>query len=604
MASLVDFDRVRRNDDRLTTLQLILSGPVDVEALKGVLRMNTKVAEVIIYVDETFLVQLPEEETQDLFRTIGGMPNLQKLGFHSQSGSSGVLSVHALVAITSQAARLVHFGLSDVCLWGTQDSFEQWATQLQTQLFLQSFCVCECELMEPSNECPLDPVLVSLSILPSLEALFFQAATANALGRVSFRAVSAICAAPQLQDLRIGNFELGNRHIDQLSQVLPSNGVLSELKLDAGIEFLLETAHALAKILKYNNRLKSLELGLTSMISDECAVTVAESLRDNNALESFTLSRGANARFRPFISKVCQDAFVEMLQHNFTLETLVLFQRFPVKEEFKLYLTLNKYGRKEFLRSHTMDRGDWIRTIYKVGDDLDSIFYYLSMNPGLCRHCSPVGHNIENKADQKDQVMLFSRNAAAVPRCNNVVLSSSLVNLPFSGYKRSRSDRNQDLLDYIRYSARARTTPSFTARSLPSSYIQACYEGMHLQLPYSCQPLHDFMGGVSHQQVLCMFQDQMPVSAVNRCQVAAVAAALPLPSQGYSLLQQQVSHFQQYLLYHGRAAVVSGPALAPGDYVQLSRNTAPAPAEHISMPPHNHNPTDPFMQARRREGGL
>lgn len=452
MASVIDLDRVRRNDDRLSTLQLILSGAVDLVALKEVLRVNTKVAEVIIYVDESFLVELPVEETRDLFRTIGGMPNLQKLGFHSQSGSSGVLSIPALIAITSHATRMVHFGISDVALWGTKADFQVWATQLQTQLFLQSFCVCECELLEPSKECPLDPLLTVLSILPSLEALFLQAATPNALGQVSPEAVGAIGMAPQLQDLRLGNFELKHHHMEQMSRVLPYNNVLTELKLDACHEFLPETACALAKILKHNKKLKSLELGLTSMMSDECAVTLAKSLHYNTALESFTLSRGANTRFRPTISKVCQQAFVEMLHQNFVLETLVLFQRFPVKKEFKLYLTLNKYGRGDLLMSHTTEREDWVQAIHKVSDDLDSIFYYLSINPNLCSHCEieEVEEEPEPEPEQAEQLLDFENHGLFTS-----LLLRSTLNDNAKRLHPSATLAQHEVAEYLRLAARA-----------------------------------------------------------------------------------------------------------------------------------------------------
>jgi hypothetical protein len=431
MASVVDLDRVRRNDDRLSTLQLILSGAVDLPALKEVLRVNTKVSEVIIYVDETFLVELPVAEIHDLFQTIGGMPNLQKLGFHSQSGSSGVLSVQALIAITSRATRMVHFGISDVALWGSRAEFETWAKHLQTQLFLQSFCVCECELLEPSKECPLDPLLTVLSILPSLEALFLQAATPDALGQVSPEAVGSIGLAPQLQDLRLGNFELLHNHMVQMAQVLKDKAVLTELKLDACHEFTVETAQAMALILKYNKKLKLLELGLAEMMKDECAVVVAKSLEYNTTLESFTLSRGASAGFRPTISSRCQEAFVEMLHQNYTLETLVLFQRFPVKKEFKLFLTLNKYGRGKLLMSHDSTREKWIQAIEKVSDDLDSIFYYVSINPSICSNCDEVA----SAEISKDRTVRRSL-AAGMSECRAV------MPIPMAKMGRSGSNSN------------------------------------------------------------------------------------------------------------------------------------------------------------------
>lgn len=480
MASVIDLDRVRRNDDRLSTLQLILSGAVDLQALKEVLRVNTKVSEVIIYVDESFLVELPVEETHDLFRTIGGMPNLQKLGFHSQSGSSGVLSIQALIAITSHATRMVHFGISDVALWGSQADFQLWATQLQTQLFLQSFCVCECELLEPSKTCPLDPLLTVLSILPSLEALFLQAATPNALGQISPEAVGAIGMAPQLQDLRLGNFELKHPHMEQMAQVLPSNTVLTELKLDACHEFKLETAHAMARILKNNRRLKSLELGLTQMMKDDCAVALAKSLHYNTTLESFTLSKGANARFRPTISKPCQAAFVEMLHQNYKLETLVLFQRFPVKKEFKLYLTLNKYGRGKLLMNHETEREDWIQAIHKVNDDLDSIFYYLSINPSLCNHC--FDEEVEEEVPEETAAAAGLSNEVAdlyndPNLClNNLLYGSLPAGAATSRAKRPRGHNSLVACSFLEQSAkrlRATSPSSPGGESSPSAHAAA-----------------------------------------------------------------------------------------------------------------------------------
>lgn len=456
MASMIDLDRVRRNDDRLSTLQLILSGAVDLDALKEVLRVNTKVSEVIIYVDESFLVELPVEDTHDLFRTIGGMPNLQKLGFHSQSGSSGVLSIQALIAITSHATRMVHFGISDVALWGSQADFQLWATQLQTQLFLQSFCVCECELLEPSKECPLDPLLTVLSILPSLEALFLQAATPNALGQVSPEAVGSIGMAPQLQDLRLGNFELKHKHMEQMAQVLPHNTVLTELKLDACHEFHVDTARSLAKILRHNRRLKSMELGFTQMMNDDCAVILAKSLHYNSNLESFTLSRGAGARFRPTISKVCQAAFVEMLHQNYCLETLVLFQRFPVKKEFKLYLTLNKYGRGKLLMNHSTQKENWIQAIHKVNDDLDSIFYYVSINPALCNNCfdeeeeeqEEEEEELATQEEQEEEEEIVSQevsNLTSLVTSNNLLFQSMSPNM---NHKRRRPESSGYMEEY------------------------------------------------------------------------------------------------------------------------------------------------------------
>ena len=562
MASVIDLDRVRRNDDRLSTLQLILSGTVDLDALKEVLRVNTKVAEVIIYVDESFLVELPLPETHDLFRTIGGMPNLQKLGFHSQSGSSGVLSVQALIAITSHATRMVHFGISDVALWGSRADFSLWATQLQTQLFLQSFCVCECELLEPSKDCPLDPLLTVLSILPSLEALFLQAAAPSGLGELSPEAVGSIGMAPQLQDLRLGNFALHHAHMVQMAHVLPYNTVLSELKLDACREFHLETAHALARILRHNTRLKSLELGMTSMMTDECAVVVARSLQHNTALESFTLSRCARARFRPTISKICQRAFVEMLHQNYALETLVLFQRFPVKKEFKLYLTLNKYGRGKLLMAHETQRADWVTAIHKVSDDLDSIFYYLSINPNLCRHCDDDDDLVEDDAvegeDPRTEEWIQADHNSTI-MSGNILLTSSMN----GGVKRSAPAAVLPQLEAIEYLRHRSCTAASSTSSSSSTAEASSKRARTTEQQQHDSDLAAFAAAavavmVPHQEQQAVaahyhHQEQQAVAAHHHHhQEQAVAdtvalAAVALQQHQLQTQQQQQQHLPQHL---------------------------------------------------------
>jgi hypothetical protein len=549
MASAIDLDRVRRNDDRLSTLQLILSGAVDLTALKGVLRVNTKVSEVIIYVDESFLVELPVEETHDLFRTIGGMPNLQKLGFHSQSGSSGVLSIKALIAITSPATRMVHFGISDVALWGSQADFQLWATQLQTQLFLQSFCVCECELLDPSKECPLDPLLTVLSILPSLEALFLQAATPNALGQVSPEAVAAIGMAPQLQDLRLGNFELKHPHMVQMGKVLSSNVVLTELKIDSCVELHRETAVAMAKMLRNNRRLKSFELGLTSMIPDDCAVVLAESLKYNTTMESFTLSKGTGARFRPITSQVCQTAFVDMLHQNYVLETLVLFQRFPVKKEFKLYLTLNKYGRGKLLMSHASEREDWIQAIYKVNDDLDSIFYYLGINPSLCSHCFDQQEVAEEEEAEPQHgetgllspdLMHFEQLSMAQPACKRPLSVPSAAET----FLRSSGERSKRIRRSCLGQLPISSMVSPVSPPPPMQVEQPQFAAMmSLQLQ---QASALSSASALQQQLVAMQHHQLLVARGHAHQAALSSQPLALPA-AYNTQLQQLLHHQPHI---------------------------------------------------------
>eukprot|EP00797_Seminavis_robusta_P004301 Sro127_g060870.2 (157) ;mRNA; r:68486-68956 len=85
------------------------------------------------------------------------------------------------------------------------------------------------------------------------------------------------------------------------------------------------------------------------------------------------------------VSKPCKDAFVDMLRSNYVIENFVLFQRFPVKPEFKLFVTLNKLGRGRLLQAQETNLEQWIQALATVNDDLDALFYYMSINPDLCK---------------------------------------------------------------------------------------------------------------------------------------------------------------------------------------------------------------------------
>ena len=67
--------------------------------------------------------------------------------------------------------------------------------------------------------------------------------------------------------------------------------------------------------------------------------------------------------------------------------------------EFKLYVTLNKLGRGRLLQNEVTDMEQWVQALATVNDDLDALFYYVSINPDLCNFA--LGKMNEKKAKEK-----------------------------------------------------------------------------------------------------------------------------------------------------------------------------------------------------------
>jgi hypothetical protein len=416
MASNADIRRLVLNDERLSTLILTFDHTLNIPQLQYALSLNGTVKEIVVYTDDTFLPRFATTEIRGLFEVLGGIPSLQRLCFNSRSGFDGVISVQALIYALSRATRLASFAVSDLKLDGTEQDWSQFAEQLQRAVCLKSFCIIECELaastaatdaaalpgavaalMHPrggangigGSNTPLDPMVMVLSILPCMEKVYLHSTRSGGLGEISSQAVGALLLSVSLKVLKIRDFDLGADTVKAMARMLQMNPVLKDLKVGTLVDFHMSSASAFASMLEHNTGLECLEVGLSKMISDDCAATLAKSLKVNKGLKSFALiaedgSNGNGMMMTQKVSKPCKEAFVDMLRSNYVMENFVLFQRFPVKPEFKLFVTLNKLGRGRLLQAEETNVAQWIQALATVNDELDALFYYMSINPDLC----------------------------------------------------------------------------------------------------------------------------------------------------------------------------------------------------------------------------
>ena len=407
MASNADIRRLVLNDDRLSTLILTFDHTLNIPQLQYALSLNGTVREIVVYTDETFLPRFPLAEIRGLFEVLGAIPSLQRLCFNSRSGFDGVISVQSLIFVLSQATRLASFAVSDLKLEGTDQDWSQFAEQLQRAVYLRSFCIIECELSRPppgegagalagivassssdGQRFPLDPMVMVLSILPGMEKVYLHSTRSGGLGAISSQAVGALLLSASLKVLKIRDFQMGPDTVKAMARMLQVNPVLKDLKVGTMSDFHMASAVAFAAMLESNSSLECLEMGMSAMINDECASTLAKALKVNKGLKSFALtaddSDSNGMMMTRTVSKPCKEAFVDMLRSNYVMENFVLFQRFPVKPEFKLFVTLNKLGRGRLLQNEETNMEQWVQALATVNDDLDALFYYVSINPDLC----------------------------------------------------------------------------------------------------------------------------------------------------------------------------------------------------------------------------
>lgn len=424
MASTADIRRLVLNDERLSTLILTFDHTLNIPQLQYALSLNGTVREIVVYTDETFLPRFPLTEIRGLFEVLGAIPSLQRLCFNSRSGFDGVISVQSLIYVLSRATRLASFAVSDLKLEGTDQDWAQFAEELQRAVYLRSFCIIECELSRPpvlegagalaalvaasssdSPKFPLDPMVMVLSILPGMEKIYLHSTRSGGLGVISSQAVGALLLSGSLKVLKIRDFVLRADSIKAMARMLQVNPVLKDLKVGTMSDFKMASAVAFAAMLESNSSLECLEMGLSAMVDDDCASTLAKALKVNKGLKSFALTADdsdntSNAvALTQKVSKTCKDSFVDMLRSNYVMENFVLFQRFPVKPEFKLFVTLNKLGRGRLLQNEETNMEQWVHALATVNDDLDALFYYVSINPDLCNFALEKMKEKRAKAD-------------------------------------------------------------------------------------------------------------------------------------------------------------------------------------------------------------
>ena len=190
-----------------------------------------------------------------------------------------------------------------------------------------------------------------------------------------------------------------------MTGLLQGNTALQALTMGPLPDLTPTVTKSLAAMIQKNQHLIHLELELSKMLSDSTSKILAQALHTKPSrsrtcsLQIFVLSSHRLGR----VSKTCQAAFLDMIQHNFSLKKCVLFRKNFLQDKLSYYTRLNKLGRHTMLRlvsanskTETKPEDIWMRVLghEEIRHDLDAIYYLLSNNPALCTHTlTPTTNN-------------------------------------------------------------------------------------------------------------------------------------------------------------------------------------------------------------------
>lgn len=337
----------------------------------------------------------------ELLRSVGLLPKLEQLKIEAYSGLAE-FPVRALSDVVKGARQLkeielwdLQLGLYNVNADGSSEDLEMLESSLHNHPSLEKFTLYNCQLREDVS-CTLDPLLRALASIPTLKQVYVTAAAAasSTLSHVSFTcaALEDLCRSKSLQKLGLWKFNLPHSQRqgqpeDPLALMAPAIAKTNNMKMfEFGKCRLSQTGdEALAAMLERNTSLEEIDLHLDSTTGEstldegDCAiVATAAALEKHNT----TLKR---LKLWGLMTRRSQEALVMMMRHNYSLETCRLLDADrDISEKIGFFIGLNRAGRKGFLSrdKSVATAHQWVELI--AGGDLSTIFYYLSMEPGLC----------------------------------------------------------------------------------------------------------------------------------------------------------------------------------------------------------------------------
>lgn len=416
-------EKLVQNDPGLVELSLErLGDDYSLDDFADAMRVNRTVQHVCF--SGTFVRELTPEQWRFLLLGVGHLETLQELQIWGST-----VPVDAFAALLRNAQRLRKVYLFQVRLAGAPNEFVQWSASIRAHPALTEFRLGGIQTVDGSRRSSnseqgisMDCVVHALAETINLKVVSLQLTQSRGVAAVPFTsgALAHLLRSTSVTDLHLTRLGLGPEHFGVIAAAIASNPKLRVLDLfDNNNSLTNENVLLLATALQQNTGLATFVLPCPQEedLSAECTLAIARALRVNTTLVTLNLPHGTlsddglqhlahGLTVNTTLKKMevggghhaCAPAslgdnkgpaavLTEMLERNYGLERLVVNSNdSSIQETVEYYLRLNATGRGALLRNgHANNREVWVDMLISVRDDLDCLFYFITMNPTVCQ---------------------------------------------------------------------------------------------------------------------------------------------------------------------------------------------------------------------------
>jgi hypothetical protein len=398
------------NDPGFVELSLERMGDnFDLDGFLLALKYNKTVKHVCF--SGSFVRELPPEQWRMMLEGVGYLEKLERLQIWCST-----VPIATFAEMLQRAQRLKVILFFHVRLDGSQDDFVQFSNAIRCHPTLSEFRFGGIETVVENMS--INCVVAALGEAQNMKVVTIQLFSTSRSAVFSGEALSQLFNSKSITGLYLTRLGLGQDHYNVVATALATNKNLRVLDLFANnatqdqllliatglrenegletfvlpglsnLELSYECSLAIADMLKVHKTIHSLYLPC-SKFTDAGLIHLAESLTINTTLKKVEI--GVSDQ----VGNQGMTALTRMLERNYELERLVVdSSEKSIKSKIEYYMRLNAVGRGPLLSSGQANRVEWVNMLISVRDDLDCLFYFISMNPTVCQFANASGADV------------------------------------------------------------------------------------------------------------------------------------------------------------------------------------------------------------------
>jgi hypothetical protein len=403
-------ENLLNNDPGFVELSLERLGDnFDIDQFLFALRNNHTVKHVCF--TGAFVRELMNDQWLQMLEGVGHLVGLQQLQIWCST-----LPVSTFANLLQRANMLQVVFFFHVKLDGTQDEFRDFSNSIRHHPRLREFRFGGIEMIRETIS--FDCVVEALGEAEQMQVVTLQLMNGNRHNRFSGAALAKLMSSTTMQCLYLTRLGLGPEHYEAIIMAIQTNKNIRVLDLFANNiknDQLIQIVHMLSD----NKVLEMIVLpGLDdNEFNDECSLAVSEMVKFNSSMislympcskftdfglvhlaESLSVNKSLKKVEIAVSNKIGQqgiEALTTMLDKNYGLERLVVdSNEKSIKSKIEYYMRLNAVGRGPLINSGQANRVEWVNMLVSVRDDLDCLFYFISMNPTLCQFANTDGADV------------------------------------------------------------------------------------------------------------------------------------------------------------------------------------------------------------------